>query len=264
MIFHHHLPCSPLLPSPLPKTPAHQSAGGGKLVCLSLIFPNHCAVISPWPDHPSSAISFHHCECICWCVCVCVCWTLSCLPALYFPARNHSCFPSNRPWKLSRSLSAAAEISCLKMSVWSCVIEKQSGQEHQEVCLAFGSQFIAVDVSEDNCWQLCNPLNPTSKDDKMVGTVWQFDRLKWAAAIRRWLSLIWNSEKVYRKPVYPFPLNIFFYSVTQHSKTEYCHPMDSGLSWFKVEVFPTGTNSATHLHDAKLSHLSAAARTAGS
>lgn len=190
------------------------------------------------------------------------------MAALHFPAQKHPRFPSNRPWKRFCSLSAVAEIFCSKMSVWSCVKEKRSEQERQGVWLAFSSQFIAGDVSEDNRWQLCKPLNPTSKDDKMVGNVWQFDRLKWVAVIRRGLSLIWNSKK-FVESLFTHCYSTFSYfkinsSVSQHSNTEYSHPMVSDLSWFKVKVFSTGTNSTPHLHDAKLPHLSAAAWTAGS
>lgn len=184
-------PFYPLLP---PKTTAHQSAVSGWL-----ILPYHCAVISACPDHPSFSFTVY---CVLFvCVCVCVVTRAVRQRCILLP-ENLPCLPSNGPWKLPCSLSAAAEISW-KLFVWSVVIEKQSGQEHQEVCLAFGSQFIAVDVSEDNHWQLCNPLNPTSKDDKVVGAVWQLDRLKWAADIRCGHSWITHLKfmKVYGEPV---------------------------------------------------------------
>lgn len=117
---------------------------------------------------------------VCVCLSVFVCWTLSCQAVLYYPAWKRSCFPFNGPWKRLCSLSAVAENPCSKISVWSCVIEKRSERRRQKVCLAFTSQFIASDVSEHNRWQLCTPLNHTSKDDKMVSTVGQFDQLKWA------------------------------------------------------------------------------------
>lgn len=178
--------------SPL-KTSAHRSAGGGE-ACLSvgylpLPLCNHITLTWPsifWHLPPSRSVFV--------CQSACVCRASSCRAAMYLPGWKHQRFPSNRPWKLS----VAAEISCSKTSVWSCVIEKRSRRKRQKVCLAFSSQLIAGDVSEDNRWQLCNPLNLTSKDDKMVSAVWQFDRLKWAAAIRRGLSLIWNSKSVCR------------------------------------------------------------------
>lgn len=165
---------------PYPR-PTHISRLGvdRKLVCLPLISPNLSAVISPWPDHPSSAIF----PSSTLSVCLCVCWTLTGPRPAVFCSMTRSVVPLR--WALKTS--SASRLWWLgspgsKMSVRSCVEEKQS----VERSTSLPARFIAGDVSEDNRWQLCSPLKRTSKHDKMVGAVWQFDRLKWAAPHQTW------------------------------------------------------------------------------
>lgn len=218
-------PCSTLLPSPLPKTPAHQPAVRGGSSSVSRLSP----LTTLQSYHPALTIhlppsSLHHRERACLFVRECL------LGRAVFSGLKPLMFPLQQA--LKTLLLAVWDLLHGKMSVWSRVKEKRSERERARgPPRARGSQFIAGDVSEDNRWQLFNPLNPTSKDDKIVATVWQFDRLKWAAAIRRGLSLIWNSkrfvESLFTHCYWTFKYFTINYWVTQHS-----HPVDSDLSWF--------------------------------
>lgn len=233
----------------------------GKLVCLSLIFPNHSAVISPWLDHPSSAISLHQC------VCLCVCWTLSSLAALHFPAWNRPRFPSNGPRKRLRSPSAATEIPRSRERLLGLARRRNGASERA----ARGLPRAQLRVYCGWCiWRqpltALQPFEPHIKGWQNGGhcaAVWSVEMSR---RHQTWTIVDLNFKKVCGKPVYPLLLNTELFqinhSMTQHS--EHSHPMAGDLSWFKVEVFSTGTNSTPHLHDAKLSHLSAAAQTAGS
>lgn len=166
----------------------------GKLVCLPLIFFHHSAIISPWPGHPSSAISLHH-----WvCLFVCVCWTLSCQAALYFPAWKHPRFPFNRPWKPLCSLSAVAEIPCSK-NVCLVLCNKETKREKA----AKGLPRFQLTVY---CWWCIwrQPLTALQPFEPHIKG-WQNGEhcvAVWLVKMSRHrLSLIWNSKNVCGNPL---------------------------------------------------------------
>lgn len=249
-----------LLPSLLPKTPC--SSVGDERGSSSVFGLSSLTALQSY--HPDLTIHLLPSPSITVCVCLFVCVSVLDLELPVCVA----CFPSNRPWKLC-SLSAAAAISCSKMSVWSCVIEKRSERERQEVCFTFSSVYCGWCIWRQLLTAL-QPFEPHIKGWQNGGHCVVIWSVEISCCHQTWTITHLKFKKKFVKSLFShyywrsnhWKIN---YSLKQHSKTEYSSTA-SDLSRFKVHVFSTqtGTNSTPHLHDAKLSHLSAAARTAGS